>query len=104
MLAGRQDLPRLLDVEVVRRGHMDDVDGRVCEDRFEGWIGARDAERLRLGLAMFRRDFEDAAHLDADPPQLLYVDGADETRADNGRADVGEPPRAGAVVFANRSH
>ena len=32
-----------------------------------------------------------AAHLDADAPKILNVDGPDEARADDGGAEVGDP-------------
>ena len=57
-------------------------------------IGARDAEGLGPDPAALRRAAEDAANLDPDPAQRLDVDGADEARADDGRADVGDPPHA----------
>ena len=91
---GCEDLAGLRDVEVVRRGDVDDVDGRVREHLVQRLVGVRDAERLGPGRATLRRAAEDAAHLDADPAQLLDVDGPDEPRADDGRADLGNPPRA----------
>ena len=91
---GLEDLARLRHVEVVGRGDVDDLDRRVVEQGLERGVGAVDAERPGALLAAFRRAAEDAADLHADPAQLLDVDGADEARADDGRADVGDPPHA----------
>ena len=94
MLAGGEDGLRLRDVEVVGRGDVDDVDGRVVEERLQRGVGARDAERLGPRRAALRGAAKDAADLHADAAQGFDVDGADEARADDGRADVGDPPHA----------
>ncbi len=90
--AGGQDGLRLGDVQVVGRGDVDDVDGRIGQEVVEGGVGARDTEGVGPGGAALRRAAEDAADLDADPPQRFHVDRADEARPDDGRADVGDPP------------
>ena len=92
--SGFEDLARLRHVEMVGRRDVDHLDRRVVEHGLERGVGAVDAERPGAFLAAFRRAAEDAAHLHADPPQLLDVDGPDEARTDDGRADVGDPPHA----------
>ena len=91
VLAGGEDRRRLRDVEVVRRGDVDDVDGRVGEDLVEGGVGVADAQGVGPGGAALRGAAEDAADVDADPAELLDVDGPDESGADDGGTDVGEP-------------
>ncbi len=89
--AGGQDLLRLGDVEVVGRGDVDDLDRRILEDGVERRVGVTDAEGLGTLCAALRRAAEHAADLDADAPQLLDVDRADEAGADDGGANVGDP-------------
>ncbi len=90
VLAGREDVAALADVQVVRGGDVDDVDGVVRQQVLKGVVGAWDAERVDPRLATFRRAAEHAADLHADPPQCLHVDRADEPRPDDGGADVGD--------------
>ena len=73
---------------------VDDVDRLVGEDVVEARVRVPDAEAIGARGAPLRRAAEDAAHLHADSPQLLDVDGPDEARTDDGRADVGDPPHA----------
>ena len=91
VLAGGEDRRRLRDVEVVRRGDVDDVDGRVREDLVEGRVGVADAQGVGPGRAALRGAAEDAADVDADAAELLDVDRPDEPGADDGGTDVGEP-------------
>ena len=97
VLAGRDDRLCLGDVEIVGRRHVDDVDRGIVEQRLEGRICVRHAERRRPRLAALRRAAEDAAHLDADTPQGFDMNRADEARPDDGGADVGD-------VAHGRSH
>ena len=92
--ARREDRQGLRQVQVVRRGDVDDLDARVVEQVVERVVGARDAEDRGPCRATFRGAAEDAVDPDADAPERLDVDGADEPRADDGRADVGDPPHA----------
>jgi hypothetical protein len=92
--AGRHDGFRLRHVEVVGRRHVDRVDGRVIEQLVERGIGLGDTECLGARRSALRGAAQHAAHADADPPQRLHVDRADEACADDGRADVGDPPHA----------
>jgi hypothetical protein len=73
---------------------MDHVDRRIIQELVEGRVGARHAEGIRADPAAFGAAAQDAADLDSDPSQLLDVDGADEPRADDGRADLGDTPHA----------
>ena len=90
--AGGEDRLRLGDVEIVRRGDVDDLDRRVLQEGLERRVGARHAQGVGAGRAALGRAAEHAAHLDADAAQLLDVDGPDEARADDRGADVGDPP------------
>ena len=62
----------------------------VVEDGVEAGVGMADAERRCPRCAALRRAAEHAADLDADAPELLDVDGADEPGPDDGGADVGD--------------
>ena len=69
--------------------------------RRSGRRAARRATRYARGTpsavgpcrATLRGAAEDATHLDPDPAQRLDMDGADEARADDGGADVGDRSR-----------
>ena len=89
-LPAREGGLRVLVMKVIRRGDVDDVDARVVEHRLEALVGRRQADLLgaRRGALVARTD--DAVHLDAQPPQRLDVDGADEAGADDGGADLAE--------------
>ena len=67
VLASAEDRRRLRHVEVVRRGDVDDVDGRVGENLVERAVGVADAQCLGAGRAALRGAAEDAADVDADP-------------------------------------
>ena len=90
MLAGREDRAALADVQVVGRGDVDDVDGGVGQQGVQDGVGLRDAERLGPRRATLRGAAQHAANVDADPAQGLHVDRADESRPDDGGADVGD--------------
>ncbi len=79
---------------------MDDVYGRVVEERVERRVGAGDAERIGAGRSTLGRAAKHASDLHADPAQLLDVNGPDEPRADDGSADLGDPPHAVAHLLA----
>ena len=81
-------------VQIVGRGDVDDVDVGIGEEVVERGIGAGDAQGGRPGRTALWRAAEHAANLDADPAQGFDVDGADEARADDGGADVGDRPHA----------
>ena len=97
-----QDGLGLGNVEVVRRGDMDDVHPRVDQQFVERAIGPGDSERRGAVGASFRGAAEDAANRHADPAQRLNVDGTDEPRPDHGGADAREvahsvvPPQCGS--------
>jgi hypothetical protein len=91
VLAGGEDRRCLGDVEVVRRGDVNDVDRRVGEDVVQGPVGVTDTQRVGPRRAALRRAAEDAAHVNTDPAELLDVDGPDEAGPDDGGTDVGEP-------------
>ena len=59
---------------------MDDADGLVVEQRLEGRIGLGDAEGGGPLGAALGAAAEDPAHVDADAPQRLDMDGPDEAR------------------------
>jgi hypothetical protein len=69
---------------------VDDLDERVPRVR-QRVVGAGDAEGGGARGATLGRAAQNAANLHTDAPERLDVDGADETRADDGRADVGDP-------------
>ena len=89
-----EDRPGLRDMEVVGGGHMDDLDRRVREQVVEGVVGAGHSERGGALRATRRGAAQDTTDIHADAPERLHVDGPDEARADDGRADVGDPPHA----------
>lgn len=89
--AGGQDLRRLDDVEIVRRGDVDDIDGRIGQQVIERRIRARHTERLCPGSATFRCAAEHAPNRDADPSEGLDMDRPDKSGPDDGRADLGQP-------------
>ena len=97
VLAGRNDRLRLGDVEIVRRRHVNDVDGGIVEERLERRIRLRHAEGRCARLTALRRAAEDAANLDADPAQGFDMNRADEPCSDYRGADVGD-------VAHGRSH
>src|SRR5947199_1524274 len=88
MSTGGQDGLRVRKVEMVRRCDVDDVHRIVGQERLEGRVGAGHTQLSGTRLAAFRRAPEHAANLDADPAQLLNVDGADEPGADHRGADA----------------
>ena len=88
---GFEDLAGLGYVEVVRRGDVDDVDGLVGQEGLQRGIGASHAERLGPLASTVGAAAEDAPDAHADPAQRLDVDGADEARPDDGRADLRDP-------------
>ena len=92
--AAGQDPLGLRDVEVVRRRDVDDLDRGIVQQLVERRVGARDAERVGPEAPSLGRAAEHAANLDTDPAQRLDVHRPDEARADDGRADVGDPPHA----------
>ena len=90
VLAGREDLSALAHVQVVGRGDVDHVDRVVRQQLLKGVIGARNAERVDSRLATFRCAAEHPANLDADAPQCLHVDRADEPSPDDRGGDLGD--------------
>src|SRR5438094_8692393 len=112
MSTGGQDGLRVRKVEMVRRCDVDDVHRIVGQERLEGRVGAGHTQLSGTRLAAFWRAPEHAANLDADPAQLLNVDGADEPGADHRGADAralahalsvtadagAHPPRSGETV------
>ena len=83
VLARGEHLLRLRMVQVVRRRQVDDVDRVVGEQRLERVVHGRD--RLR-GRAL-GRGADDAGDVDAEQPQRVHVDDADEAGADDARPE-----------------
>ena len=90
VLAGGENGRCLRNVEMIRRCDVHDVDGGVRQDVVERSVGVADAQPCRTCRAPLRRAAEDAAHVDADPAELLDVDGPDEPGPDDRGTDVGE--------------
>jgi hypothetical protein len=67
---------------------VDNVDPRVVEQRLEGRVRVGQV----LGLGLRRRPLgtraDDAGDFDAQPPERLDMDDADEARTDDRRSDV----------------
>jgi hypothetical protein len=105
VLACGEDRRRLRDMEVVRRGDVDDVDRVVREDLVQAGIAVANVQGVGSGGGAFRRAAEDAAHVDPDAAELLDVDGPDEAGADDRGADVREPAQSrslGAMAARRR--
>ena len=81
MLAGFEGPLGVLEVHVVGRGDVHGADGGVGEQLVERAVDLGDPRPLRQGPGPFGRDVEQAGDFDADPPQGLGVDRADETAA-----------------------
>ena len=85
-------------VEVVGCGVVDDLYGRVVEQRFVAAVGFRHAEGIRLGLRRCVAAARDGHHVDkAQPPDCVYVMRADKTGPDNPHPDAfhqSYPPNA----------
>ena len=77
VLAGGERLLDLRVMQAVRRRQVDDVDRLVPEQRFVAVVDRRD----RLRGRSLRRRADDAGDRDAEPPQSVDVDDADEAGA-----------------------
>src|SRR5262245_37198824 len=77
-------------MEVVRGGDVDDLDAVVGQEVVKGRVGMSDAEGVGPCRATFRGTAQHAAHVHADPPQSLHVDGPDEPGPDDGGTDIGD--------------
>ena len=67
---------------------MNDVHRSIREEVLQRSVRTRDAESPSTSRATFRRTAQDAANLHADPAKRFHMHGADEARADDGRADL----------------
>ena len=89
MLAGVEGQEHLGGVEVVRRGDVDDVDGRVGQQVVVALVDAV-ATLAAAALARARSGVEPTTpdDLDAEPPEVLDVGDADEPDPHHCRSQV----------------
>ena len=71
----------VLEVDVVGRGDVHGADGRVGQQLVERAVDLGDSQTARPGAGPFGSDIEQAGDLDADAPQRLGMNRADETAA-----------------------
>jgi hypothetical protein len=77
-------------MKVVRRGDMNDVDPLVGKHRLHRLVRGGQAGGAGTLIAPGAARADDAMDLDAKPAQGVHMDGADETSADHGGANLAQ--------------
>lgn len=94
----------VLVVEMVGRGHVDDVDRRVAEQRFEVVVRRGQCGSERLVACMLGRGTDDAGDMHSETRQGVGVDGGHETRPDDRRRHVAEARRPQLSSLCSARH
>src|SRR5438552_3801814 len=103
MLTGGQSRGRLGEVQVIRRGDVDDINARVAQHRLEALVCRRQVQRgSSLGGSRMTGS-NDSVNLHAKAAQGLDVHHADEAGSDDGGANFADGPRSHRFLAEPRS-
>src|SRR5262245_52530885 len=90
MLAGGDRLPALLIMMAVGRSDVYGLNGRVREQLVHAGVATNEAKRFGRLPRFFRRRSEHADDVTVQAAQRFDVNGADESRADDGGSAMGD--------------
>src|SRR5208337_696788 len=81
------ELAGLLEMLIVRRAQMHDVNGRIRGEFFERSVRARQSQRIPRSLAALRRAPQHPLDRNTKAPQGVQVCSPDESQSNDGRVD-----------------